>query len=205
MRWFTADLHLGHARIIDYSRRPFRGPRQQTEVLGKRWNAVVAPNDEVWVLGDFVMGDGSDLPVAASWNGRVSLVPGNHDRVHPMHSASLVGQAREAFAGHGMGVLDPEVRLVIAGVETVVNHFPPEGDSRDRNRFDKWRPARSWGGGDPSRRGPWVLHGHVHTRWRQRGRWINVGVDAWAGRPVSEDTIARMIEAGPHDFDPLPW
>lgn len=43
------------------------------------------------------------------------------------------------------------------------------------------------------------------VKWRQRGRMINVGVDAWVGQPVSEETICELIEAGPRDLLPLPW
>jgi calcineurin-like phosphoesterase family protein len=34
---------------------------------------------------------------------------------------------------------------------------------------------------------------------------INVGVDAWGGRPVSEEALCELIDAGPGDLAPLPW
>ncbi|MGH9119071.1 MAG: hypothetical protein ACRD0A_14670 [Acidimicrobiales bacterium] len=52
----------------------------------------------------------------------------------------------------------------------------------------------------PEDRGRWLLHGHVHERWLQRGRMINVGVDAWDYRPVAEEQIASVIAAGPSDI-----
>lgn len=36
-------------------------------------------------------------------------------------------------------------------------------------------------------------------------RWINVGVDAWASRPVSEVEIAQLIATGAADRIPLEW
>jgi calcineurin-like phosphoesterase family protein len=79
----------------------------------------------------------------------------------------------------------------------VVDHFPYHGDSKDGpERFAEQRPPD---------RGGWILHGHVHDRWRQSGRQINVGVDAWGGRPISDDTVAALIDAGPNELDPLPW
>jgi calcineurin-like phosphoesterase family protein len=45
----------------------------------------------------------------------------------------------------------------------------------------------------------------VQQAWRQRGRQINVGVDAWAGRPVPEETLVELIAAGPAERDPRPW
>jgi calcineurin-like phosphoesterase family protein len=41
-----------------------------------------------------------------------------------------------------------------------------------------------------------ILHGHVHDAWRQAGRQINVGLDAWGGHLVHADEVATMIESG---------
>ena len=40
----------------------------------------------------------------------------------------------------------------------------------------------------------WLLHGHVHARWRQQGRMVNVGVDVWDYTPVPEEVIARLMD-----------
>ena len=45
--------------------------------------------------------------------------------------------------------------------------------------------------------GSWLLHGHIREKWRQSGRQINVGVDAWNFAPVSDETLSEMISAGP--------
>lgn len=78
MIWFTSDLHLGHAKIIEYSRRPFANVDEMNAALVNNWNALVKPNDSVWVLGDFAMKE------AWVWvpklNGTKFLVIGNHDR-----------------------------------------------------------------------------------------------------------------------------
>lgn len=34
---------------------------------------------------------------------------------------------------------------------------------------------------------------------------INVGVDAWGGRPASEAEIIDLINAGPQNLEVLPW
>jgi calcineurin-like phosphoesterase family protein len=66
-----------------------------------------------------------------------------------------------------------------------LSHLPYEGDSHGEDRFVPWRP-RDEGG--------WIVHGHVHTAWRHRGRMINVGVDAWGCSPVEEATVAALID-----------
>lgn len=77
-----------------------------------------------------------------------------------------------------------------------VSHFPYVGDSPPGggDRYDGWRPADD---------GRWLLHGHVHERWRQRGRMVNVGVDAWGFRPASGAEILSLISAGHADRGPL--
>ena len=86
----------------------------------------------------------------------------------------------------------------IAGQRVLLSHFPYAGggDSHGEDRFSAHRLAD--GGG-------WLLCGHVHQSWRQRGRMINVGVDAWGGQPVAEPELAELIAAGPLDRDVLPW
>lgn len=76
--YFTADLHLGHARIIDYCDRPFRSVEQMDAQLISNWNATVGSGDDVWVVGDFCWGAGAEVYLARL-NGRKHLIWGNHD------------------------------------------------------------------------------------------------------------------------------
>lgn len=201
MRWFTSDLHLGHANVIAYAGRPFADAGQMDASLAAAWNAVVAPGDEVWVLGDVAMGRiDESLPKVGWLAGTKHLVLGNHDR--PFEA----GSRREAawwdrYLDAGFTALhhgSVELVLDIAGKAVPVRlcHFPYEGDSGDRDRYVDARPEDD---------GSWLLHGHVHERWRQRGRMINVGIDAWAGCPVPESAVAELVAAGPRDLDRLAW
>ncbi|MHB8295541.1 MAG: hypothetical protein ACYDH5_13145 [Acidimicrobiales bacterium] len=54
----------------------------------------------------------------------------------------------------------------------------------------------------PIDEGEWLLHGHVHEKWRQLGRTINVGVDVWDFTPVAEDAIIRLINEPPRHGPP---
>jgi len=49
-----------------------------------------------------------------------------------------------------------------------------------------------------------IILGNVR-RWRQRGRMINVGVDAWGGVPVPASALLSLIEAGPAERAVLDW
>src|SRR5690606_33637800 len=90
-----------------------------------------------------------------------------------------------------------QVDLTVPGGHDVAAcHFPYRGDWGDTDRYVEQRPVDD---------GRWLLHGHVHEKWRQRGRMINVGVDAWGGRPVDEETLAALVADGERDLPPLPW
>ena len=193
-RWFTADLHLGHANIIEYTNRPFESVEAMNRALIDRWNEVIADDDEVWTLGDFALGTIADtLPLVAELAGRKVLVTGNHDRCWPGHRRRAEGwQERYLDAGFDE-IVHGAVTIGVGEHQALVCHFPYRGDSHGEDRYVDSRPAD---------RGDWLLHGHVHERWLQRGRMINVGVDAWDHRPVSEAQITSIIESGPADRPP---
>lgn len=184
-RWFTADLHFGHANIIRYCDRPFPDVAAMDEALVERWNEVVADSDEVWVLGDVAMGPISEsLANVGRLAGAKLLVPGNHDRCWPGHGPKADGWAERYEAAGFAAVLGEQVELTVGGHDVLACHFPYAGDSHDDERFAIHRPIDD---------GRILLHGHVHTRWRIDGRQVNVGCDVWDYRPVSEAELLTAI------------
>ena len=187
--WFSADLHLGHANIIGYCQRPFADVAAMDQALIERWNGTVGPTDMVWVLGDVALGRiDHTLAEVGRLAGRKHLVAGNHDRCWSGNGRrSHAWIARYLDAGFEE-VHQGEVAIDVEGVRVTASHFPYRGDSHDDDRYVKYRPPDLGG---------WLLHGHVHTRWRRWDRMINVGVDVWDYRPVSEATIASIIATDP--------
>lgn len=186
-RYFTSDLHFGHDNIIRYSGRPFRTADEMNQQLIAGWNETVAADDEVWVLGDVALGKiRQTLALVGQLAGRKVLVTGNHDRCWPGHGPkaepweAMYRDAGFADIRHGT------VRTVVGGIDVICNHFPYRGDSHDEDRHREHRPVDT---GLP------LVHGHVHERWLSNGRQINVGVDVWSYRPVSEAELAALVEA----------
>lgn len=195
-RFFTADLHFGHAKIIDYCQRPFSDVDEMDDWLVAAWNDTVAVDDEVWVVGDVCLGSlDRTLARVSELHGTKHLVAGNHDRVF-RHA----GRARPAWerryreAGfveivHGTAVVD-------AGAPVRVCHFPYGDTSPNPGRYGAARPIDD---------GTALVHGHTHGRWRMRDLELDVGVDAWAGRPVAAETVLTLLGAGPAELGPLAW
>lgn len=184
-RFWTSDQHFGHANIIRYCNRPFASVEAMNEGLVERWNDVVTDDDEVWVLGDVAMGDiQRSLRCVGRLNGRKVLVTGNHDRCwdgHGSNSRRWIQVYRDAgFDEIRQGVVPVE----IGGIDAIACHFPYEGDSHDADRFVGSRPVDE---------GKLLLHGHVHETWRENGRQVNVGVDVWDYRPVTDDELLALI------------
>ncbi len=182
--YFTADLHFGHANIIGYCDRPFSSVDHMNEMLVANWNDTVKPRDIVYVLGDICMGRVREtLEYVDRLNGRKVLIPGNHDRCHPMHKDA--SKWERIYMDHGLALGSTEGFMHHMGIDFFYCHFPPVGDSRHQDRYIEQRPTVE--------RGTWVLHGHVHEKWLRNGTNINVGVDVWDYRPVNFDWLVAVV------------
>ena|ERR1035437_9337775 len=199
--WITSDLHISHERISELAGRPFSNIEDMNAAIVENWNETVSPKDTVFILGDLCLGKlDLSLPIAGKLQGIKLLIPGNHDRLHPMYShkkgydqwAARYRDEADIFA-----VSNPQVRIDIGHHRKVlVSHFPYSGDSRKEDRFVDYRPVDT---------GEFLVHGHVHEKWLQKGRQINVGIDAHSGAIASIERIAALIDAGSQDIDTIPW
>ena len=88
--WFTSDMHLGHANIIEFTDRPFKDIEDMNSKLIANWNARVKPNDTIFHLGDFCFHSGlSANSYLKKLNGNVILIKGNHDGNNGVNSPIL--------------------------------------------------------------------------------------------------------------------
>lgn len=190
--WFTSDLHVGgHVKVSEL--RGFATTDEHDAELARRWDAVVRPTDQVWVLGDVVGRRGHEtrgLEWISERPGIKHLVSGNHDDTHPLHSGAYKALPTwlEVFA-----TVQSAATRKIAGHRVLLNHFPfandPEGDHTTVLRHIEWRPMDVGG---------WLLHGHTHSDIQQRGRQLHVGVDAHGLEPVPLKWVEeRIIEGVP--------
>jgi len=77
--WIISDTHWGHKNIVKYCSRPM----DHNELMFKRWNETVGPDDVVLHLGDLMVwyGETDELQEKISQlNGHKLLIKGNHDK-----------------------------------------------------------------------------------------------------------------------------
>lgn len=76
----TSDTHFSHDKEFLWGPRGFKNQWEMNEEIIKRWNSVVSPEDDVYILGDIVMSN-AELGIAAleQLKGNIHIIRGNHD------------------------------------------------------------------------------------------------------------------------------
>lgn len=81
----TSDLHFNHDREFVWKVRGYESVYEMNEAIVERFNSVVQPGDEVYILGDLCLGGGGPAILADNkalierLNGRLHIIRGNHD------------------------------------------------------------------------------------------------------------------------------
>lgn len=104
--FLTSDTHFGHSKILTIEDngqpiRPFDSLDHMHAVLVERWNAVVAPGDTVYHLGDVSM-TRQGLQILESLNGRKVLIRGNHDIYRLKDYAQFFADVRGCYVRDGL-------------------------------------------------------------------------------------------------------
>ena len=160
--WFTSDTHYGHGGARGLFKRPFATTDEMDEAMIARWNAVVRPQDAVWHLGDVAVRQ-SQARVAEILS---RLVGEKHLITGNNDSEAALDQLEWVS-------VQSYAELELDGHFLVLCHYP----------------FRSW---NRQHKGAINLHGHSHGNLKPLARQVDVGVDAWAFRPVRlQDILAK--------------
>jgi len=81
--WVTSDWHFNHDREFIWKPRGFESIQDMNIALVERHNTLVSPDDEVYVLGDLMLGGAESMRSGLEWirqmHGHLHIVLGNHD------------------------------------------------------------------------------------------------------------------------------
>ena len=76
--WFTSDLHFGHNREFIYGPRGFQTVWDMDRTIVENWNRMVEPEDDVYVLGDLMLGDSEyGRGMITQLKGNIHIILGN--------------------------------------------------------------------------------------------------------------------------------
>lgn len=175
MIFLTSDTHFNHLNILSYEpeSRPFANVEEMNEVIIERWNSVVSPEDEVYHLGDFFMGQLTGIePILNRLNGKITLIRGNHDQKNRI----------KIYEEHGIEVKNLEY-IQYKGKFFILCHFPIANEEFMRMVINDNSEVVN-------------LYGHVHSN-APKG-YLNgtyhVGMDTNNLTPISIQQIWEEIE-----------
>lgn len=205
--FFTSDHHFGHSNIIKYEALArvdewgvmFRSVEQMDEFLIARWNDVVGVDDLVYHLGDMSFKQTNLYSVLPRLNGRKILVVGNHDPYFKNMYSEVVRENKTGALNAknaGFESVHTELEIELKGIGRVkMSHYPYAPLKPEDELYTRYLELRPKPTGEAL-----LLHGHVHSQWnskKQRGQplMINVGVDGWGLRPLSEQDLKAVFEA----------
>lgn len=150
MKFYTSDLHFNHNNIIRLCKRPFDNVFDMNTALIQNWNKKVSKNDEVYILGDLIFGDGYDANnLLSKLNGKKYLIVGNHDKF----------LNDKAFERNYFEWIKPYAKIKDINKDVILFHYPIyEWDKKFHDSIH--------------------LYGHVHNNlmWNEKNAY-NVGVD----------------------------
>lgn len=123
MIYFTSDWHIGHNQKFIWESRGFSSIEEHDEAILLRCNEIVKPDDELWILGDLVMGtDESEWDkVFCNLNcSNIHYIEGNHesdkkmdryDYIYKLHYEGLaqiikVSKRRKFYLSHYPTLVD---------------------------------------------------------------------------------------------------
>lgn len=175
--WFTSDNHFWHKNIKKFCPNTRKGNtvEEMNELMIRRWQAQVQPNDRVYMLGDvFFCRVEEAMKIIDRLPGQKFLCYGNHD-------SAIRGNAtlRSKFVSVG------EYREVDLPVPNrkVLGHDVDQWQTAPGHEFKQQLqkvvmfhyPVYEW---NRMHHGSFHLFGHVHGGQKIDGRALDVGIDA---------------------------
>lgn len=173
--WITSDLHFGHDREFIWGARGYSSVEEMNAKQLEKFNSVVSDEDEVWILGDLVLGDiEGGLALLKQLKGKIHVCLGNHD----------TSRREQVYRDMGWDV-QLCARLKYKQLSFYLSHCPTlTGNGEDEKAL--WQQV-------------WNLCGHNHVtdsfyHMRQGLSIYHVEVDAHNDYPILLDDIIEQIK-----------
>lgn len=174
--WLTSDLHLGHDREFIYGPRGFNSIEEHDKTIIKNWNELVSWDDEVWLLGDCMLGDNeSGCRKLNQLAGNIRIIVGNHDSTNRIQ---MYANIRPTILTMGLAYI-----LKYQGYSFYLSHYPTITSNLEK--------------GPELRKHIINLYGHTHQKtnfYNDIPYMYHVGVDSHNNSPILLDNIIEDIK-----------
>ncbi len=174
--WLSSDLHFGHDREFIWSPRGFNSIEEHDKTIIKNWNDLVSWDDEVWLLGDCILGNNdAGCRKLNQLAGKIYIVPGNHDTATRLQ---MYANIRPTIL-----VMPLAYNLKYHGYNFYLSHYPTLTSNLENS--------------SELRRHVINLYGHTHQKtnfYEDMPFMYHVGVDSHNCTPILLDDIIEEIK-----------
>ena len=171
--YLSSDLHFFHDKEFIYKPRGFENVLDMNETILKNWNNTVSEDDEVYLLGDLMLGDNNKgIELIKQLNGKIHVILGNHDT-----------QTRKNMylECHNIIEICYATQIKYKGYNFYLSHYPTLTANLDESAPIKARVINLCG------------HSHIKNRFKDmdKGLIYHVEVDCHNNFPVLLDDIIK--------------
>lgn len=176
MIYVSSDTHFGHDRGFIYTPRGFKSIQENDEIIIERFNSIVRPDDDLYLLGDQMLGDNEyGLNCLRRLNGKLHIFWGNHDTDVRKQLYWDLPNLAEGYGYAGM--------LKYRKWRFYLSHYPTITDNLD-DVSKPWQQVKN-------------LYGHTHQKtnfYNDNPLMYHIGVDSHDCYPVSIDQVIEDIK-----------
>ena len=173
--FLTSDTHFGHDREFIWKVRGFNSVEEMNEAIVQKWNETVSAEDDVYILGDVILGDPDNIEYVKRLNGWLHIVLGNHDTIKREEMYCNLPNVVEV-AGVG-------IRLKYKKHHFVLTHYPMMTGNLEKESLKQMSLN---------------LYGHTHQAsnfYNDMPFMYHVGVDSHNCYPALLDDIIEEMYA----------
>ena len=171
--FLTSDLHFGHDREFVWKVRGYDSVQAMNLTQVQKWNETVEDDDDIYILGDLMLGDVSNIEFIKQLKGHIHIVLGNHD------TGTREKMYREL--PNVVEVAEVGLRLKYNKHHFVMTHYPMMTGNLEKESLKQMTLN---------------LYGHTHQLtnfYNDMPFMYHVGVDSHDGIPVLLDDIIEEM------------
>lgn len=172
--YLTSDQHFGHDRLFIWQVRGYTSVEEMNRAQVDKWNSIITDEDDVYILGDLMLGDKSNIDYIKQLKGKLHIVYGNHDTATRREMYNELPNVVEAQWA---------IMLNYRKYHFYMSHFPALTGNLEKESLHQMTLN---------------LYGHTHQTsnfYEDRPYMYNVGVDSHNGYPVLLDDIIDQMKA----------